>query len=125
MEEVQAWIVEGKLKIMDGFVTERAFQDFCRKCGAELNSVLLGDEIRDWLADGYTLRLPTDKDAGSVPSSERHALVTRQCAKCHRQMRGNVFFKHVKNCKGTASQNKTPMAVPLRRREFQPTSRIV
>ena len=124
-EEVQAWIVEGKLKILDGFVTERAFQDFCRKCGAELNCVLLGDEIRDWLADGYTLRLPTDKDAGSVPSSERHALVTRQCAKCHRQMRGNVFFKHVKNCKGTASQNKTPMAVPLRRREFQPTSRIV
>src|SRR6266404_4382266 len=54
-EEVQAWIVEGKLKIMDGFVTERAFQDFCRKCGAELNCVLLGDEIRDWLADGYTL----------------------------------------------------------------------
>jgi hypothetical protein len=84
-----------------------------RISAGSVGQILLGDEIRDWLADGYTLGLPTDQDAGSVPSSERHALVTRQCAKCHRQMRGNVFFKHVKNCKGTVSESKTPMAAPF------------
>src|SRR5579864_5221707 len=31
--QVREWIVEGKLKIVDGFVTERAFQDFCKKRG--------------------------------------------------------------------------------------------
>ena len=110
IEQVRAWIVKGKLKIMDGFVTERAFQDFCRKCGAELNGVLLGNDIRDWLADGYTLRLPADGGAGSVPPSAKHALVTRQCHKCKRRIRGNVFFKHVKNCKGAAAEGK--LAIP-------------
>ncbi len=126
MEQVRAWIVKGELKIVDGFVTERAFQDFCRKCGAELNGVLLGNDIRDWLADGYTLRLPADGAAGSVPSSAKHALVTRQCQKCQRRIRGNVFFKHVKNCKGLVSEKKTSaVAASLREPGFQQTSRIV
>ena len=109
MEEVRAWIVKGELKIVDGFVTERAFQDFCRKCGAELSGVLLSEDIRDWLADGYTLRLPADGGAGSVPSSAKHALVTRQCPKCQRRMRGNIFFRHVKKCKGAVPEGKVAM----------------
>jgi hypothetical protein len=115
MEQVRAWIVKGELKIVDGFVTERAFQDFCRKCGAELNGLLLGNDIRDWLADGYSLCIPADGGGGSVPSSARHALVTRQCQKCQRRMRGNVFFKHVKNCKGAADEGKVAIPTsPLR-----------
>jgi len=110
MEQLRAWIVKGELKIVDGFVTERAFQDFCRKCGAELNGVLLGEDIRDWLAEGYTLRLPSDIDLGTVPSSAKHALVTRQCPKCQKRMRGNVFFKHVKDCKDVVSEGK--VAIP-------------
>jgi hypothetical protein len=43
--QVREWIVEGKLKIVDGFVTERAFQDFCKKRGSELNCALLGNEF--------------------------------------------------------------------------------
>ena len=35
--QVREWIVEGKLKIVDGFATERAFQDFCKKRGVELS----------------------------------------------------------------------------------------
>lgn len=126
IEQVRAWIVKGELKIVDGFVTERAFQDFCRKCGAELNGVLLGNDIRDWLADGYMLRLPAGGDASSVPSSAKHALVTRQCQKCKRRMRGNVFFKHVKTCKGLVSEKKTrAVAASLYEPGFQSTSRIV
>ena len=115
VEQVGAWIVKGELKIVDGFVTERAFQDFCRKSGAELNAALLGSDIRDWLADGYMLRLPTDGQTGSVPSSGQACLVTRQCPKCHRRMRGNVFFRHVKNCKGASSEGTVAIpASPLR-----------
>lgn len=110
IEQVRAWVVKSELKIVDGFVTERAFQDFCRKCGAELNGVLLGNDIRDWLADGYTLRLPADGNASSLPSSAKHALVTRQCHKCKRGIRGNVFFKHVKSCKGAVHESK--VAIP-------------
>jgi hypothetical protein len=115
MEQVRAWIVKGELKIVDGFVTERAFQDFCRNCGAELNGVLLGNDIRDWLAGGYSLRISADGGGGSVPSSAKHALVTRQCPKCQKRMRGNIFFKHVKNCKGAAAEGKVAIRTsPLR-----------
>lgn len=125
VDEVRRWIAKGDLKIVDGFVTERAFQDFCNKCGTLLNGTLLGQEIRDWLAEGFTLQLPAGEDIRSVPPSERHALVTRQCPKCQRRMRGNVFFKHLKNCKGSTSENKLTLAAPSRLAEFQSNSRIV
>jgi hypothetical protein len=101
---VREWIVEGKLKIADGFVTERAFQDFCKKRGSELNSALLGTEVRDWLVEGYSL--PVDADASGIPGNQKHALVTRRCPGCRRPMRGNIFFRHVKNCKGTSLEGK-------------------
>jgi hypothetical protein len=106
LEQVRMWIAKGELKIVDGFVTERAFQDFCRKCGPILNRPLLGQEVRDWLVDGYALRVSGEPNAGSVHPSERHALVTRQCPRCPRRIRGNGFFTHVKNCKGGVSEVK-------------------
>ena len=100
VEEVRAWIAKGKLKIVDTFVTDRAFEAFCRKCGAELNHALLGTGIRDWLVDEYGLRIPSGEKGVPVSAAEKHALVTRQCPKCQTAMRGNIFFRHVKNCKG-------------------------
>ena len=115
LEQVRMWIAKGELKIVDGFVTERAFQDFCRKCGPVLNRPLLGEEVRDWLVDGYALRVSGEPNAGSVHPSEKHALVTRQCPRCPRQIRGNGFFTHLKNCKGTVSEGKVaPPASPPR-----------
>jgi hypothetical protein len=96
--QVQEWIVEGKLKIVDGFVTERAFQDFCTKRGSELNSVLLGNDVRDWLIEGYSLPVDSDTGAPSIPGNQKHALVTRRCPGCRRPMRGNIFFRHIKTC---------------------------
>lgn len=104
--QVREWIVEGKLKIVDGFVTERAFQDFCKKRGSELNSTLLGNEVRNWLVEGYSLPVDADADASSIPGNQKHALVTRRCPGCRRPMRGNIFFRHVKNCKGTSLEGK-------------------
>ena len=63
VEEVRAWIAKGKLQIVDTFVTDRAFEAFCKKCGKELNQALLGRGIRDWLVDEYGLRLPSGKRA--------------------------------------------------------------
>src|SRR5579864_9443643 len=96
--QVREWIVEGKLKIVDGFVTERAFQDFCKKRGLELNSALLGNEVRDWLVDGYSLPISDDTVPPPVPGNQKHALVTRRCPGCRRPMRGNIFFRHIKTC---------------------------
>lgn len=103
VEEVRVWIAKGELKIVDGFVTERAFQDFCKAGAAQLNSNLLGEEVLDWLAEGYALRMPGEKSLTSVPPTEKHALVTRRCPTCRRKMRGNIFFRHIKNCKGPFS----------------------
>lgn len=102
MEQVRRWIASGELKIVDGFVTERAFEGFCKKRGSELNGVLLGNEVRDWLVEGYSMTGPTKGDTSSVPGNEKHALITRRCPRCRRPMRGNIFFRHIRNCKPTA-----------------------
>lgn len=110
--QVRKWIVEGKLKIVDGFVTERAFQDFCKKRGSELNTTLLGKEIRDWLVEGYSLSVDADAGASSIPGNQKHALVTRRCPGCRRPMRGNIFFRHVKDCKATNSTRRNSLEHP-------------
>jgi hypothetical protein len=107
VEQVREWIAEGKLKIVDGFVTERAFQDFCKKHGPELNGALLGIEVRDWLIEGYSLPVDADAGASKIPGNQKHALVTRRCPGCRRPIRGNIFFRHVKNCKGTTLEGKS------------------
>lgn len=100
MEQVRRWIISGELKVVDGFVTERAFQDFCKKPGSELNFGLLGDEVREWLVEGYSMR-PLTGNATPIPGNEKHALTIRECPACRRSMRGNIFFRHVKTCKRT------------------------
>ena len=109
--EVREWIAEGKLKIVDGFVTERAFQDFCEKHGSELNIALLGNEVRDWLVEGYSLPVNANASAAVTSGNQKHALITRHCPGCRRPMRGNIFFRHIKTCRGQ-QPNMAPM--PLR-----------
>lgn len=103
LRQIREWIVEGKVKIVDGFVTERAFQDFCKNRGLELNTALLGNELRDWLVEGYSLPVDSDAGASSISGNLKHALVTRRCPGCRRPMRGNIYFRHIRNC----AQNST------------------
>ena len=109
VEQVRSWIVSGELKIVDGFVTERAFQEFCKKHGLELNTALLGNEVRDWLVEGYSLRVSPVNGAAAIPGNEKHALITRRCPECRQPIRGNVFFRHIKNCKGTSINRTVPV----------------
>lgn len=125
VEQVRVLVAKGQLKIVDGFVTERAFQAFCRKCSPALNVALLGEGVRDWLADGYALCLSAGKNASSVPPVERHALITRQCPKCRRPIRGNAFFRHVKSCKGMTSERKGASPAPLLRPDVRYTSGVI
>jgi hypothetical protein len=109
--QVREWIAEGKLKIIDGFVTERAFQDFCKKRGSELNSALLGNDVHDWLVEGYSLPASVDTDAQLIAGNQKHALVTRRCPGCRRPMRGNIFFRHIKTCNRRALTEHAFVAV--------------
>jgi len=109
--QIREWIVEGKLKIVDGFVSERAFQDLCKKRGSELNKALLGNEIHDWLVEGYSLPVDGGTDASSIPGNQKHALVTRRCPECRRPMRGNIFFRHIKTCNGRPLAEHASVAV--------------
>jgi hypothetical protein len=107
--QVREWIVEGKVKIVDGFVTERAFQDFCKKRGSELNTMLLGNEVRDWLVEGYSLPVSAETVERPVAGNQKHALVVRRCPECRRPMRGNIFFRHIRNCKASSSIRRDPL----------------
>lgn len=114
VEQVREWIAKGKLKVVDTFVTDRAFEAFCKICGPQLTPALLNRSVRDWLVEEYKLRVSSGADTISVPVNEKHALVTRQCPKCQRPMRGNIFFRHLKNCKGliAGGKRKAPQRIP-------------
>ena len=96
---IKRLIVQRALKFYDPTVTEKSVRDLCRHHGALINYDLLSRETQVWLRDSMDL----DRTAGEAPAPHlkclrQHARITRRCEKCGRSIRGNVFFKHVKNC---------------------------
>ena len=51
--QLQALISQGKLKVRDPFVTERSFEEFCRKHGDQINLTLMDPATAKWLTDEY------------------------------------------------------------------------
>ena len=94
--QVQAWISAGQLKVFDTFVTDRSFEDFCKKHEAEININLIDPAIAKWLIQEYGVPAPSADRV--VARAQKHALVIRTC-KCGRKIAGNVYFKHIKTCK--------------------------
>src|SRR5215470_12646675 len=80
VRQLKALISTGKLKVRDPFVTDRSFEDFCRKHGDLINVELLDPATAKWLEAEYGVR-----NGGSRPMSraQKHALVVRTC-KCGR-----------------------------------------
>jgi hypothetical protein len=102
VENVQTLISAGELKLMDTFVTDRSFEDFCRKHGNEINMNLIDPATRKWLMSEYGVS--ETADAKTVPRAQKHALVIRKC-KCGRKIAGNVYFRHVKHCRLLQAQS--------------------
>jgi DNA-binding CsgD family transcriptional regulator len=96
VEQVQALISAAQLKVLDPFVTDRAFEDFCKNHGHEFNLSLMDPATARWLIDDYGVAPPTTPGK-TVSRAQKHALVVRTC-KCGRKIAGNVYFKHVKRC---------------------------
>jgi len=92
---VQKLISDGQLKLVDTFVTDRAFEEFCRKHGSLINMALIDPSTRKWLVTEYGVPDPAEEK--KLPRAQKHALIVRTC-KCGRKIAGNVFFRHKKHC---------------------------
>ena len=92
---IQKLISRGHLKVVDTFVTDRAFEEFCRKHGSAINMALIDPSTRKWLVNEYGA--PDCVEENRLPRAQKHALIVRVC-KCGRKIAGNVFFRHVRHC---------------------------
>ena len=72
--QVQAWISAGQLRVVDTFVTDRSFEEFCKKHGDEINMTLIDPSTAKWLVSEYGVT-ETATDAVSVSRARKHALV--------------------------------------------------
>ena len=95
-EQLQALISAGQLRVLDPFVADRAFEDFCKKHGHEFNLDLMDPATAKWLINDYGVAPPTTPGK-TFSRAQKHALVVRTCS-CGRKIAGNVYFKHVKRC---------------------------
>jgi len=96
MDQVQALISAGRLRVLDPFIADRAFEDFCKKHGHEFNLNLMDPATAKWLINDYGVAPPTTPSV-AVPRAQKHALIVRTCS-CGREIAGNVYFKHIKRC---------------------------
>jgi len=106
LERVEELIANGELKVLDSFVTDRAFEDFLRKCGSELNCELMHPRMKKWLIDEYGLEVKPDLGSNLVLAARKHALKERLCPKCGRAIRGNVYFVHLSACERKQGKQK-------------------
>jgi hypothetical protein len=93
---VQDLICSGQLKLIDWFVTERSFEDFCKKHGNEINLALLDPETAKWLRNEYGVP-DLLLDTGSISYAQKHALIIRTCV-CGRTIAGNPYYRHTRAC---------------------------
>lgn len=110
LKQVQGWISVGQLKVMDTFITDRSFEEFCKKHGSAINMGLIDPATVRWLIEEYGVPARTS-GVSAVPRAQKHALTVRTC-RCGRKIAGNVYFKHVKCCKAISSDSKGDPSAP-------------
>jgi hypothetical protein len=97
LAQVQSLISAGQLKLVDLFVTDRSFEEFCKKHGSMINMGLIDPPTAKWLVMEYGVT-ETAANAESVSRARKHALVIRTC-QCGRKIAGNPFFRHIRTCR--------------------------
>ena len=102
--QVQSWICAGQLRVVDTFVTDRSFEEFCKKHGGEINTTLMDPATAKWLVKEYGVPDSASKDR-AVSRAQKHALTIRTC-KCGKKIAGNVYFKHIKSCSAATGEAK-------------------
>jgi hypothetical protein len=101
---VESMIMHGVLKLCDPRITEESFQHFCRNYGAMVEDNFLNQETRSWLRSCMDYDPNAGKEvARRLVASRQHARIVRRCETCGRSIRGNVFFRHFKECRGNQS----------------------
>jgi len=101
LAQVETWISNGQLMVVDTFVTDRAFEEFCKKHGDELNLALIDPATAKWLVNEYGVS-PSAAHGRTVSRVQKHVLVIRAC-QCGRKIAGNAYFRHVRICQTTAT----------------------
>jgi hypothetical protein len=104
VRDVQKLISVGQLKLADTFVTDRAFEEFCRKHDNSINLSLIDDSTKNWLVREYGV--PDCVLTKPLPRAQKHALITRTC-KCGRRIAGNVYFRHARHCRAVVERFAT------------------
>ncbi len=94
---MQELISTRQLKLVDLFVTDRAFEEFCKKHGSEISMALIHAPIAKWLRNEYGVS-DTVTNAVRVSRAQKHALVVRTCV-CGQMIAGNPYFKHIRVCR--------------------------
>jgi len=97
LAQVQSLISAGQLKLVDLFVTDRSFEEFCKKHGNLINIALIDPLTAKWLVSEYGVT-ETATNAVSVSRARKHALVVRTC-QCGRKIAGNPYFRHIRSCR--------------------------
>ena len=97
LAKVQELISTRQLKLVDLFVTDRAFEEFCKKHGSEISMALIHAPIAKWLRNEYGVS-DTVTNAVCVSRAQKHALVVRTCV-CGQMIAGNPYFKHIRVCR--------------------------
>lgn len=100
VDTVETLIARGILKFYDPTITETSLRYFCQRYGSFIEYDFLNRETREWLQSSMDwVRTSGESASRRLAPLRRHARVVRQCRKCGRSIRGNVFFRHLTRCK--------------------------
>src|SRR5215813_3879614 len=102
---VQEMISSGQFKLVDWFVTDRSFEDSCKKHGSEINLGLLDPATAKWLRNEYGVP-DVALNTANISRAQRHALIIRTCV-CGQQIAGNPYFRHIRKCRVASGATNT------------------